>query len=217
GYLAWDNFEHAKALKVFSAGIKRLELCVKFHVESSISDYFQQVAKSYFTLIEIKDKTEFFKTLHPILVRDMVSNAARRASQNKYDDAVARLYRALEMVGQIAFQEKTGCSTSRVRPDVIPEALRQEYTQKYYSANKNEKLQLPLYATFRVLKELNHPIGEKFFIHEPELKKILLARNNSILAHGIQAVNRDTYEDFTGIIEELFLDGPLIEFPELRW
>ncbi len=216
GYLAWDNFDHQNALTSLSKGIKQLDLCEKFGLEKPIKDYVSGVKENFNDLDEINKKTKFFQKIHSILIRDLVSNARRRALQNKYDDAVARLYRSLEMVGQISFEYATGCLTSDVDPDKLPESIKEEYIQRYKEPDK-DNLKLPLFATFRALKEMDHRAGHKFFDHEETFKKILSARNDSIFAHGIQPVKKSTYEDFTKIIEELFVEGPLIEFPELKW
>jgi len=216
GYLAWDNFDHETALRRLSEGIKHLELCAKFGLDKPVENFVAETKVNFHDLNQIKEQTDFFGKLHPVLVRDLVSNARRRYLQNKYDDAVARLYRALEMVGQIDFEDATGYSTSNVAPEKLPDTIREEYIQRYHDSDKRT-LKLPLYATFRALKEMNHPTGYKYFENEDTFKKILSARNNSIFAHGLHPVKKTTYEEFTKIIEELFVKGPLIEFPKLNW
>jgi CRISPR-associated protein (TIGR02710 family) len=216
GYLAWDNFSHSEALKCLSGGLKTLELCAKFGLEKSVSEYLEAVRGNLADLAEMNTKTKFFKKLHPLLVRDLLSNAQRRYLQNKYDDAVARLYRALEMVGQIDFQGATGCSTSDVDPAKLPEAIRQEFVKKYFSSDK-EKMEIPLFGVFRALKEMNRPLGHLYFENEEPLKKLLSARNYSILAHGVIPTKRETYEEFAKVIQHLFAQRSMIEFPKLHW
>ena len=92
--------------------------------------------------------------------------------------------------------------------------IREELIQRYIFLDE-EKINLPLYATFRVLKEINHPAGLIFFENEESIKKIIFARNASILAHGTQHIEKETCEKFTKIIRGLFVEGPLIEFPLL--
>jgi hypothetical protein len=148
--------------------------------------------------------------------QDLVSNARRRYLQSKYDDAVARLYRVLEMVGQIEFEKLTGCPTSDVDPGKLSESIREEYVSRYQSPDDG-KIKLPLNATFRALKELGHHTGERFYQNEETFKKIMSARNDSILAHGTQHIKKETYEKFAAVIEEHFIEGALIEFPGLDW
>ena len=99
GYLAWDNFDHPKAVGFLSNGIKLLDTYQDFGLEKPVEVFFTKVKKTFDELNEINKKTGFFKKMHPVLIRDLVSNAERRYLQNRYDDAMARLYRALEMVG----------------------------------------------------------------------------------------------------------------------
>lgn len=216
GYLAWDNFDHQKALKYFRGGLERLSLCEKFGLGNSEKDYINHVKHNFNDLIELNNKTKCFTEMHPVLIRDLVSNAKRRYLQNKYDDGVARLYRALEMAGQIEFENAIGCPTSDVDPQKLPASIREEYVKRYRSED-DLKLKIPLYATFRALKEMDNPMGRTFFENKDTFKKILSARNSSIFAHGTQAVGQKTFEKFSKIIQDLFVKGPLIDFPSLHW
>lgn len=216
GYLAWDNFDHQTAMRTLGNGLKQMETCEKFGLSVPVQAFVERARENFDALDAINRQTQFFKKMHPELIRDLVSNARRRYLQNKYDDAVARLYRALEMAGQIAFEGVTGSSTSEADPEKLPESLRGEYLQRYKSPDDGI-IRIPLYATFRVLKEMDHVLGHSFFQEEETFKDILYARNHSILAHGMNAVKRETYENFTKIIEALFVEGELIQFPGLDW
>jgi len=212
GFQAWDNFDHKNAMTFLSSGIKQLDMCKKFGLNKPIGDFLAKVKDNFLELDNIGKKTKFFNKMDLLLVRDLVSNAYRRYLQNKYDDAVARLYRSIEMVGQISFEKAFGCSTSDVSPEKLPEKIREELIQRYIFLDE-EKINLPLYATFRVLKEINHPAGLIFFENEESIKKIIFARNASILAHGTQHIEKETCEKFTKIIRGLFVEGPPVEFP----
>ena len=216
GYLAWDSFDHGKAVRCLADGVRSLDLCAKFGLAPALDSFLKNVKTHFGVLEDMKDKTNFFKTLHPVMVSDLIANARRRYLQNKYDDAVARLYRALEMSGQIAFEQAIGCSTSNAHAEKLPEELREEYVRRYRSP-EDERIRLPLFATFKVLKQVNHPLGEKFSELDATLRKLISSRNGSILAHGVQPVTRETYEMFAGTLQSLFVTGDLIEFPILEW
>ncbi|MBF0226065.1 MAG: TIGR02710 family CRISPR-associated protein [Desulfobacterales bacterium] len=213
GYFLWDNFKHKDALQSMSKGLKVLRVIDK-NKDESLNEYIKKTDKNFDVLSDLSKKTSGFNKLHQDLVKDLISNANRRYLQNKYDDAVARLYRSIEMVGQIFFEELTKCKTGDVKAEKLPENLREEYLQKYFDG---ETIKLPLYATFRVLKEMNHEAGINFFNNEDEINKILSARNNSILAHGLTPVKKGTYETFFEIIKNLITKDELIEFPKLEW
>src|SRR5205085_1915312 len=57
-------------------------------------------------------------------VEDLVRNAERRQSQGRYDDAVGRVYRAVELTAQVWLQLRHGLETSNVDLGKIPEAQR---------------------------------------------------------------------------------------------
>jgi CRISPR-associated protein (TIGR02710 family) len=124
----------------------------------------------------LADQTQQFKRPAPLLVADLLANAERRAVQGRYDDATARLYRALEMQGQIAFQELTGASTGNVPEEKIPAALREEYALRYRDP-QDGKIKIPLEATFRLLHAVDHPLGQQFLAHQEDFRRLLLARN----------------------------------------
>jgi CRISPR-associated protein (TIGR02710 family) len=216
GYRAWDNFDHAGAVKHLSSGLRDLEVCCSFSQDHHLTGYTHSVRANFADLNEMSRQTNFFKKLHLALVHDLTSNARRRAAQNKYDDAIARLYRALEMMGQVAFEECTGCTTSNVPLEKIPRRLQKEYSHKYGSGD-NKQLKLPLFATFRVLAEMNEPVGLNFIEHKKDFDGLIFTRNNSILAHGVAAVEKNTYEKFEALIKELLGRNSFIEFPRLDW
>jgi CRISPR-associated protein (TIGR02710 family) len=215
-YLAWDNFDHTAAMRHFGMGLKQLEVCSAFVIDRVVVRYVEAVKPNCSTLDDMSRKTNGFKDFQPVMVRDLISNARRRYLQNKYDDGIARLYRALEMAGQIAFREATGCATSDVAPGVIPETIREAYVRKYRSTVDN-KIRLPLQAAFEVSKEIGHPAGIVFSENYSSIRKLLNSRNESILAHGASPIKRDTYEKFEKIILDLYVQEELIEFPMLEW
>lgn len=216
GYLAWDNFDHKKALLSMSAGLKSLVPYEHLGADDQLKNFLGAARKNFEQLVQVKDATSFFSKKHPLLVCDLVSNAKRRYLQSKFDDAVARLYRALEMAGQIAFEEATGSSTSDVSTESLPESIRKEYMERYFSRDDG-KMRLPLFPTFRALEALGHSVGLKFFKEEESLKKILSARNSSILAHGTQPIRKETCEAFIRIVKDLFAEGPDFYFPKMNW
>ena len=107
--------------------------------------------------------------------------------EQKYDDGVARLYRAIEVLAQIEL--KRGLS------ELIPQTLGRNpflpaFVRVYMKyREKNEgKIKIPLYASYVLMKELGSPLAKEFFnIYEKEIRSLLDIRNSSILAHGFQS------------------------------
>ena len=153
-----------------------------------------------------------------LLCYDLIANAKRRAElEHKYEDAMARLYRALEALAQYQLYSKYGIKTSNVNQNKLPDVLKEYFKNKYFDDTKN-KVQIPLYASYQLLKELKDELGHNFFMqYDNKIKPILDLRNSSLLAHGFNSVKKETYRkmytvllDFTGIKQEALPEHPVL-------
>ena len=219
GYRDWDIFDHMAALTTLQNGLNGLENSLSLKPDSNLEAFMLRVRENYETLGRMCNETKGFNNkMKRSIGLDMVSNACRRAEQGRYDDAVARLYRALELIGQIAFKERFGCSTANVDPQKLPKSIQEDYKNRYSSEEKADRMKLPLYATFNALHEAEDPVGKQYFEKEKEFKGILAARNDSILAHGFITLRQKSFEGLYEIIKNsFFAEEPLIDFPKLRW
>lgn len=217
GYWSWDNFNHLSALKQILQGLKDLKTCMILRDEAKLNPFMDDIEKNLSFLKHMAKVTNGFKEVKDELVLDLFSNAYRRYEQGKYDDGVARLYRTLEMLGQIAFKKEAGCSTSDVDAQKLPQNLKKEYLSRYKSP-EDGKIRLPLLATYRLLREIGHPYGERFFkYYQKRFRGLLNTRNSSILAHGVNPVQKSQFESFYQAIREAFdLPGPF-QFPKFLW
>jgi superfamily I DNA and/or RNA helicase len=122
----------------------------------------------------------------------------------------------LELYGQICFQEVAGCSNSEVRPDLVPENIREEFNRRYADPKKGF-LKLPMTATFQFLRESGHEAGVRFF--EPtrliKIKSIQSSRNESILAHGIKPVSEKRIDKIFETVSEFVQFVNKFDFPLL--
>lgn len=216
GYRAWDNFDHKGALEIMPRALSDFSRLAPFIRDEPLLRFMDEAGANVDTLKKMAGLTKGFNRIHACLAADLVSNARRRAAQNKYDDAMARLYRALEMVGQGAFEERFRCSTSAARPDCLPEVLRGEYGNRYLDPDKGV-LKLPQHATFRALAAAGHDLGNRFMDNYGAIRDIQSARNESILAHGTSPVKAATYGKFEAVLRDLFIPDPLVEFARLDW
>lgn len=213
GYDLWDRFKHSEARKHF------------YRCRETLTVLSTERKGMKALVRELETNMEFLAALlsgrKPSILhyRDLLSSAKRRADlEQKYDDAVARLYRALEVLAQAILKESHGIETSNVRKDDIPESLRQEYGHKYRDDNDG-KIKIPLFAAYRLLREFKNDVAEKFFdLYEREIRPLLNIRNQSILAHGFNPVDEKTFQrlfdsimKFSGTKEE-----DLPKFPILK-
>ena len=219
GLLYWDRFNHREALPRFKASLQALsrwmEIRPQDQTNKAVSGFVEQGGLCWEFLVALAQDTDNFRRAGPLLVKDLIANAGRRASQGRYDDAMSRLYRALEMLGQIAFREATGASTSNIPPEKLPPGLREEYVQRYQDP-KDGKIKVPLEAVFQVLQELDHPLGRRFFERYDDFRRIMLARNQSILAHGIQPIDGPLFTSLRELLCQTFDIQEEVTFPQLR-
>lgn len=196
----WDKFNFGFAFEISRnislVELKELNLKGKFE-----TDYLPLLAK-------LKEKNISVEK-----VFDLIENANRRASEGKFDDAVARLYRALEMLGQIEFEKEFKCNTDDVILENLPESIKETIKYKYKS-HSNKRIQLPLFKTFDVLLAVKNPIALLFEKNNVEIKKHINKRNHSILAHGSLPVAKEHYEEFFSFLTKEFSLGPNSSFYE---
>lgn len=204
-YLQWDIIDYAKSFEI----IKNLniELLEKFGIKAKVERQKQ--------LLHFLTSNKFSEER----MVDLYKNAERRFRENKFDDAVARLYRLLEYILQFLADKRNLYKEAgaQIDKDKLPEELREEYSGT-----------LPLVKLAKLLNKLNDEIGKEIYekIQNGELKKIISARNSSILAHGFNPVGRDSAQSFLKEIEniikrmieekkfeKLYKD---LEFPEIK-
>ncbi len=123
---------------------------------------------------------------------DLLADAKRRRDEGRIDDAVARLYRAIEAIGQVALKEDHGVeSTEKVPLDKVPESLRATWAARA----KKFTVALGLQDDYALLQALGHPLGQKFQGAGLSGKESLLVRRNqSILAQGFTTVSPAVFD-----------------------
>jgi len=214
GLLKWDQFEHKGALRRIDCGLVKLSDYLMAHPDSTLENFSDQIKWCKAYLDQVITSTNELKTYHTILIDDLLNNARRKISDKRYDDAAARIYRALELYGQILFQEVAGCSNDKVKLEIIPEQLKKEFEKKYYDSHSRH-LKLPLTATFEYLTAKNHEAGIRFFERKEEIKKIQSNRNASILAHGIKPVTEKAINSIFKTVSDFVQVTNFFDFPEL--
>ncbi len=214
GLLCWEQFDHEEAERKIGKGLTLLNTYLKSHPDPELRDFAAGIHRCQDFLISLLQETNRLKKLHSILIDDLLNNARRRMADKRYDDAAARIYQALELYGQIIFQEVVGCSNSEVRPDLVPEEIREEFVKKYSDGHK-KVLKLPLRATFEFLKCKGNEAGIRFFERIKEIKNIQSSRNDSILAHGIRPVGEKAAKSIWQTVSDFLKFEKVFDFPLL--
>lgn len=217
-YYKWDRFAHSKdVLALLRQGLERLQDYQSLNPQKGMPEFVSAVAtnKDFFERMLQESRGFSAASVSVLQVYDLLGNAVRRADEGRYDDAVARLYRALEMYAQSQLLRRSPpINTSNVDIKVIPESIRAQF-QKKYGEPGSDCLKIPLRASYQLLSELGDSSARLFFENEGDVNKILSARNSSILAHGSQIQSRENFSAFLQLLERL-LPGEYPLFPVMK-
>lgn len=192
-YYAWDNMDFIVAY-----------------------DYLTKVNLDGFELSEIKDDLKInLKALGAIvrsphenlkncyILASLINNSIRRAEEYKYDDAIARLYRAFELIAQIRLS-KYGLISSDLDIDVLLEKnVNQEFIDSLEKTRVDGKIKIGLIKDFEVLAELGDDLGLYFAENRNKINNLTIKRNNSILAHGLESLDKEDFDQFEELVENL--------------
>ncbi|MGH2386822.1 MAG: TIGR02710 family CRISPR-associated CARF protein, partial [Chloroflexota bacterium] len=131
-------------------------------------------------------------------VYDLLRNAERRAAQGRYDDAVARCYRAVELLAQNRLLAVFGIKSNNVDPGLAQEWLREQPERA-----RRIPIKAGLEEDYAILLSKQDPLGLTFEKHHKSLQEMLRRRNASILAHGTKPIRK---EEWPGLYQ------PVVDF-----
>lgn len=179
GYAFWDNFEHESA----------------FNSLNSFLSANDKPRHKILLAITGKAKPNGYELVH-----DLLANAMRRAAQGRYDDATARVYRAVEAFAQARLLDKYAANTSS-----IPQALIQKYAKHPVPAKfATGDIEAGMFNAYELLELFDDTAGTCWKSHRAPILNSIQTRNNSILAHGYTPVNKANYDAFRNAVETFF-------------
>ncbi len=210
-YLLWDRFQHKKAHSAVSQWRKSQHHLRHFFPDTVVSSLVRSLDMHEPILQELAAAE---KRPSPYLVRDLIANACRRMLEQRYDDAVAIFYRAVEAYAQQRLAERGFPSTDRIPLEELPSPV----AAKWRRAAKQGCLKLALQDAYKLLADLDDVSANRF--EKSGLageKSVLSARNQSIRAHGFEPVSEKTAEEFCKKIFELteIRREQLVSFPRM--
>ncbi|WP_129678158.1 TIGR02710 family CRISPR-associated CARF protein [Candidatus Chloroploca sp. Khr17] len=181
GFDTWDRFDHAGAFTL-------------------LQSFAQALGPTWQALLALTGRG---KTTGFAPVFDLLQNAERRAaaSHHRFDDAVARLYRAIELLAQVQLERRHELRSGDLDVAKLPEALRPTYEMRRHEG----KVRLGLQDSYALLVALNDPLGVAFTRVQGPLANALLSRNQSILAHGLTPITEREYRSLAEHVETLLM------------
>jgi CRISPR-associated protein (TIGR02710 family) len=198
-YDHWDKFEFKEALGILQSVQERKNI-TGFSLIRTLKPL---VEKNITALVKLQKEDKIEQIV------DIFENAERRMVQAKYDDAVARYYRCLDMIAQYALS-KYGVNTTDVNLSSLPKETLECY-QKARGGALPEHYQagvggIALRDAFLLLACLADPLGKAFEEQTPKFLGFITARNYSILGHGTKPITKERAESIR--------DGMVIPFLE---
>ncbi len=178
----WDDFDHSGALEL-------------------IEPYARRVAPSFPSMLPTLRilTNEADKKHAPGHLFDLWLNAQRRASQGRYDDAVARVYRLIEWTAQWLLRTKLEADTADFPAHLLPK-------DTYVSGDTDGKIKLGLWRAWQALgAHIDGLVRDLMTDHGGELRDCLSIRNQSILAHGFTPVTMTDWDRIRQWTEDRFL------------
>ncbi len=166
---AWDTFNHEEA---------------KLHLKPYRRDFVPYV--------QFLDNLKKEETRGFLWVEDLLLNAERRASQFRFDDATARLYRCIELLAQSWLSFQYGISTRDVDVEKLPETTKKRLSDANFDLTRTVKI--GLMQSWDLIADMeNDLLGSYFRENRGRILNFLKLRNQSILAHGQTPISEFDY------------------------
>ncbi len=225
-FALWDAFSHKDALTQLTQAIGKLTPFAHHH--EPLQQQLDILRMQQTVLERVKQDADALKRSPKNLaegqgqayLRDLLANAGRRMSAGRYDDAVARLYSALEKSAKICLLGKYGLDNSNIEPEKLPEKLSPELRAELLAQHQREGgIRTPLHKSFDLLVALDDPLGRQYERCATDLQRLLDIRNHSLLAHGYAPVSESTCRTMFAMALSFFemSEEELPRFPVLNW
>lgn len=195
-YLHWDNVRFEEAYDLF----KDVDL-----LNLELRGSGKKIKENLKALARISNShSENIKNCY--ILASLLNNAKRRAEEFKYDDAIARLYRSFELIGQIKLNQY-GIDSSNVDVELLKRKdVSDEFVEYLENLRDGSKIRIGLVNDYLLLNELGDKLGQYFIENRQLINNITVKRNNSILAHGLDSHSKEDYYIFEDLVLNLALD-----------
>ncbi len=129
------------------------------------------------------------------LVSDILANAERCAQRQRFDDAVARLYRATELLAQLRLRAAYNTHTGAVNPKnpTLTPTARQWLSILGETTGGRPPFKLGLRQSYELLATLEDPLGQFFETQLQSLLGFIKVRNSAFHAHGLSPIGRKNW------------------------
>ncbi len=177
GFFYWNNFQYENAYEI-------------------LKNYASNFRKEFEFLLKILGKCKG-SGYEPVF--DLISNAKRQAENGFYDNAIARLYRALELFAQIRLKKEYQIETNHLEKSLIKLKNKDKWEKK---KNEEGEIKIGVNDDYELLFELDDPMGKVYMENKNKFIDKLKLRNDSKLAHGDIPIDEAKWNEFLKFFEE---------------
>lgn len=202
-YDSWDSFDHENAYINFNKFLKLLNESSNIDKDKRVLKFFTKnlcninyaedmiLKVNYESLNKIINTTSI-NTKDIYLLASLINNSKRRAEEGHYDDAIARLYRATELIAQIRLKEAgvdynhlTVKQKDKLKSKII---LHQNNDGSYNFSGLNN--------TFKALKNIKPSNKITEYYETSNIQSLIKHRTTSILAHGLEHKENQEFKEY---------------------
>lgn len=192
-YHAWDNMDFESAFDHLNAvDINRIEL-------SEIKPDLKKNLKALGTIVNARSQN--LKNCY--ILASLINNSLRKSEEYKYDDAIARLYRAFELIAQIKL-DAYSINSSDVDISILSQkGASQEFIDELEKTKEDGKIRIGLVKDYLLLNELGDDLGKYYVENYKKINNMTVKRNNSILAHGLESRSKEDFDEFLEVVTDM--------------
>jgi CRISPR-associated protein (TIGR02710 family) len=193
---SWDSFQHTQALSLLEAHLEPALMIAELWRHGSKVRVFSALQEQ---LKRLRQLVAEDITPNRWLLEDLLANAARRAATGRFDDAVARLYRAVELLVEVDIYSRHGINLkSKASIRQLPEDLQAQLGK---ALGLKDTLDVAFNIDVR-FKQSGSLAQRLYSEYDKSLRPLLNARHKSILAHGLRPVEAETYSAINTFLAE---------------
>lgn len=187
-YYFWDKLNYSEAFKYlqYSSDLTETIPFNRIFLQRLIS-----LKEKEELNLSKKDQNRVKQEKYLYILIDLLNNAKRRIEGERFDDALARLYRVVELLSQVLLlswniDDIEGKIHFNDLRKILPD--RKDISLYARRADKKGVIRIGLRSKFMLLNDLGMEDAASYYNY---LEPFLRIRNDSILAHGLSPVRGD--------------------------
>ena len=207
-YDKWDKFKNIDDEKrtlnsILSSILNKINTSdnLKRHMNENHLNFISQIEMNIeFLKLKISRRGVIKVQDVPYYLPDLLNNAYRRIEEGKYDDAVARLYRAIELIAQVTLSNEKIIDEHILKSHAEFKVNKNDLSSKccvdadllvqdwHEYINSGKTFGVGLKKSYELLESLGSLYATDY-LNDEDIKNNLSFRNRSILAHGLKPVD----------------------------